>query len=175
MACSYNLVCALIVFSIIQSATRLLQLVWMWLRAKGLRLVLLIFLIILIHLICDSIFYALICYIPMPLLIKHIVHASCCHVRCIWTERNEDLILTLSAFLIEPPHDKTNKMTVRPVKTQISLDIRPVWSESWLSAYRKLGSLATHWEHSEDSDQTGRMPRLIWVFAGRKATLLVLS
>ena len=30
-----------------------------------------------------------------------------------------------------------------------------------------FGSLATHWAHSEDSDQTGRMPRLIWVFAGR--------
>ena len=29
---------------------------------------------------------------------------------------------------IEPPHDKTNKMTVRPVKTQISLGIHPVWS-----------------------------------------------
>ena len=27
---------------------------------------------------------------------------------------------------------------------------------------------------SEDSDQTGRMPRLVWVFAGRTATLLVL-
>ena len=26
----------------------------------------------------------------------------------------------------EPPHDKTNKMTVHPVKTQISLGIRPV-------------------------------------------------
>ena len=28
---------------------------------------------------------------------------------------------------------------------------------------------------SEDSDQTGRMPRLIWVFAGCTLTLLVLS
>ena len=28
--------------------------------------------------------------------------------------------------LNEPPRDKTNKMTVRPAKTQISLDIRPV-------------------------------------------------
>ena len=28
---------------------------------------------------------------------------------------------------------------------------------------------------SEDSDQSGRMPRLIWVFAGRTTTLLVLS
>ena len=35
--------------------------------------------------------------------------------------------------------------------------IRPVWSVSSLSA----------WAHSLYSDQTGRMPRLIWVFAGR--------
>ena len=48
-------------------------------------------------------------------------------------------------------------------------------SESSLSAWRKLGSLATHWVHSEDSDQTGRMPRLIWVFARRTVILLVLS
>ena len=61
----------------------------------------------------------------------------------------------------EPQHDKTNKVTVRPAKTQISLGIRPVWSESSLSAWRNLGSLATHWVHSKDSDQTGRMPRLI--------------
>ena len=39
----------------------------------------------------------------------------------------------------EPPHDKTNKMTLRPAKTQT------------------------------------RMPRLIWVFAGRRVILLVLS
>ena len=75
----------------------------------------------------------------------------------------------------ELPRDKTSKMTVRPAKTQISLGIRPVWSESSLSAWRKLGSLATHRAHSEDSDQTGQMPRLIWVFAGRTLTLLVLS
>ena len=61
---------------------------------------------------------------------------------------------------------KPTKWHVRPVKTQISLGIRPVWSESSLSAWRKLGSLATNWVHSKDSDQTGRMPRLIWVFAG---------
>ena len=74
----------------------------------------------------------------------------------------------------EPRHDKTNKVTVHPAKTQISLGIHPVWSESSLSAWRKLGSLATHWAHSEDCDQTGRMPRLIWVFAGRTLILLVL-
>ena len=43
----------------------------------------------------------------------------------------------------EPRHDKTNKMAVRPAKTQISLDIRLVWSESSLSARRRLGSLVT--------------------------------
>ena len=66
----------------------------------------------------------------------------------------------------EPPHDKTNKWHVRPVKTKISLGIHPVWSES---------SLCTQWVakdpgflhvDSKDSDQTGWMPRLIWVFAG---------
>ena len=34
----------------------------------------------------------------------------------------------------EPLHDKTNEMTVRPAKTQISLGIRPVCSESKLWA-----------------------------------------
>ena len=60
-----------------------------------------------------------------------------------------------------------------PAKTQISLGIRPVWSES---------SLCTQWvdkdssflhADGEDSDQTGRMPRLIWVLAGR--TLILFS
>ena len=64
-----------------------------------------------------------------------------------------------------PRHDKTDKMSVRPAKTQISLGIRPVWSEHSVSACR--GSLATHWPYSGDSNQTGRMLRLIWVFAGR--------
>ena len=40
----------------------------------------------------------------------------------------------LLSRLYEPPHDKTNKMTVRPPKTPISLGIRPVWSESSLCA-----------------------------------------
>ena len=66
-------------------------------------------------------------------------------------------------------------MAVRPAKTQIRLGIRPIWSESLLSTWRNLGSLATHWAHSKDSDQTGRMPRLIWVFAGCTVILLVLS
>ena len=33
-------------------------------------------------------------------------------------------------------------------RRQISLDIRPVWSESSLSTWRKAGPLATHWVHN---------------------------
>ena len=40
----------------------------------------------------------------------------------------------LAYTIIEPRHDKTNKMSVRPMKTQISLGIHPVWSESSLCA-----------------------------------------
>ena len=62
---------------------------------------------------------------------------------------------------------KPTKWYVRPAKTQISLGIRPIWSEFSLSAWRTIGSLATHWAHSEDSDQIERMSRLTWVFGGR--------
>ena len=61
---------------------------------------------------------------------------------------------------------KPTKWPVPPAKTQISLDIRPISSESSLSAWRKAGSLDTHKTHSEDSDQPERMSRLIWVFDG---------
>ena len=39
---------------------------------------------------------------------------------------------------------------MRPAKTQISLGIHPVWSDSSLSAWRNIGSSATHWAHCED-------------------------
>ena len=70
---------------------------------------------------------------------------------------------------------KPTKWHVRPAKTQITLGIRPVWSKYSLSARRKLRVLASHWAYSEDSDQTGSMPRLIWVFTGRTVILFVLS
>ena len=65
--------------------------------------------------------------------------------------------------ICEPPHDKTNKMT------------SPVWSESSLCAQWVAKDPSFLHADSEDSDQTGRMPRLIWVFAGRTVILLVLS
>ena len=80
------------------------------------------------------------------------------------------LQVSIDFYSSELPHDKMN---MHPAKTQISLGIRPVWSES---------SLCTQWvdkgpsflyADSEDSDQTGRMPRLIRVFAGHTVILLV--
>ena len=44
---------------------------------------------------------------------------------------------------------KPTKWPLRPAKTQISLDIRTVWTESSLSAWRNIGSLATHYAHWE--------------------------
>ena len=66
-----------------------------------------------------------------------------------------------------PPHDKTKKMTYVPSENSDS---------AWSSAQSDQSSQCAQWvakdpnflhADSKDSDQTGRMPRLIWVFAGR--------
>ena len=64
--------------------------------------------------------------------------------------------------IFEPHRDKTNKMACAP-----SLDIRSVWSEFSLCAQWVAKDLSFLHTDSEDPEQTGRMPRLIWVFAGR--------
>ena len=56
---------------------------------------------------------------------------------------------------------KPAKWYVRPAKTQISLGIRPVLSESSLCAQWVAKDPSFLPADSEDSDQTGRMPRLI--------------
>ena len=75
----------------------------------------------------------------------------------------------------EPRHDKTNKLSVRPAKTQISLGIRPVWLESSLCAQWVAKDPSFLHADSNDPDQTGQMPRLICIFARCTLTLLVLS
>ena len=67
-----------------------------------------------------------------------------------------------------PPIDQMSRDMTKPTK--------------WVCAQRRFRSAWASAKDpsflhadSEDSDQTGRMPRLIWVFAGRTATLLVLS
>ena len=83
--------------------------------------------------------------------------------------------LTSLKSKFEPRHDKINKMSVRPAMTQISMGIRPVWSESSLCAQWVAKDPRFLHADSEDSDQTGPIPRLIWVFAGRTITFFVLS
>ena len=82
-------------------------------------------------------------------------------------------------FLVGLPHShqRLSRDMTKPIK--------------WLCAQRRLrsawaseSSLCAQWvakdpsflhADSEDSDRTGWMPRLIWVFAGRTATLLLFS
>ena len=70
---------------------------------------------------------------------------------------------------------KPTKWHVRPAKTQINLGIHPVWSESSLCSRWVAKNPSFIHADSKDSDQTGWMPRLIWVFAGRMLILLVFS
>ena len=63
---------------------------------------------------------------------------------------------------------KPIKWLVRPTKTQISMCIRPVWSGSSQWAKWVSEDPVFLQADSEDFDQTGRMSRLIWVFAGHK-------
>ena len=60
----------------------------------------------------------------------------------------------------EPRHDKTNEVTVRPAKTQISLGIRPVWSESSLCAQWVVKNPSLLHADSEDSDQSLAVPSM---------------
>ena len=72
------------------------------------------------------------------------------------------LLVPLEGYDLSHLTTKPTNWSLRLAKTQISLGISPVWLESSLSAWRHIGSLATHSALSEDSDQTG----LIWVFDG---------
>ena len=74
-----------------------------------------------------------------------------CHIT--GNETNREIYMRVCAW-------QNQQNDVRPAKTQISLGIRPVWSESSLSARRSLRPLAILRAHNKDSDQTGR----IWVF-----------
>ena len=70
---------------------------------------------------------------------------------------------------------KPVKWHVRPVKTQIGLGIRQVWSESSLCAQWVAKDPSFLQADSKDSDQTGRMSRWSESSLGAHAILLVLS
>ena len=62
---------------------------------------------------------------------------------------------------------KRNFGHMRPAMIQISLRIRAVWSESSLDAFRIAKDEKCLYTYTEDSDQTARMRRLIWIFVDR--------
>ena len=59
-------------------------------------------------------------------------------------ENQSNFEKSISRYQMSSIVTKPTKWHVRPAKTQISLGIRQVWSESSLSAWRKLWYLATH-------------------------------
>ena len=77
-------------------------------------------------------------------------------------------------YYFSPFMTKTTKWHVPPAKTQISLGIRPDWSESSLSARWKLGSLATHWMQAKPLIRLGGYLGWSESSLGVKAILLVL-
>ena len=95
---------------------------------------------------------------------------------CCWIFFIHVFINKLSHLMTKP-----TELLLHPAKTwsawasvQSDQSGRPVWS---VFAVRSLSSKDPRFLHadSEDSDQTGRMPRLIWVFSRRTVILLVLS
>ena len=87
-------------------------------------------------------------------------------------------------FKLSQSKTKPPKWPVHPAKTMMirlggsQRRHRSTWvsdqsDQSSLSAWRSFRAMAILWVHSEDSDQTGQMPRLMWVFAG--CTPMILS
>ena len=72
------------------------------------------------------------------------------------TGKNDSFQNNLSCLMTKP-----TKWPVRPAKTLISLGMHPVWSESSLYAQWVAKDPSFLHVDSEDSDQTGQMPRPI--------------
>ena len=65
------------------------------------------------------------------------------------------------------PKDMSRDMTKSTLWLCVQRRLRSVWSESSLCAQWVAKDLSFIHADSEDSDQTGWMPRMIWVIAGR--------
>ena len=91
-----------------------------------------------------------------------------------WMAKSHQSNFRIITATCEPPHVKTNNVAVRPAKTQISLGIRPVWSESSLCAQWVAKDTSFLHADSEDwSDWADAQADLSLHW--RTATLLVLS
>ena len=84
-------------------------------------------------------------------------------------KHNESQNVHLSRLVTKPPMWLCAQRRLRSAWASTQSD-QSLLSAQWLAK----GPSFLHAD-SENSDQTGRMPRLIWVFAGRTLSLLVLS
>ena len=84
------------------------------------------------------------------------------------------IIVSIERWEISRSTVKPTAWYVWSAKTQIGMSMRPArsGSKTLCCPYEETGSLAIKNAYSEDSDQSGWMPMLIWVFAGRIAHFL---
>ena len=101
---------------------------------------------------CKSRYYVLNCFplkqASLQIHLKYITwsHWSISETGCLglYNEQADKFLLKHKPFKMQ--HDKTNKMIVRPVKTQISLGIHPVWSSLCCPHEESLGPrLSIEW------------------------------
>ena len=83
-----------------------------------------------------------------------------------WTKRAASTQIKTNLEMIRIVRKRTLRH-MRPAMTQINLRIRAVWSESSLGALWIDDGSKFLQAGREDSDQTARMRRLIWVFTRR--------
>ena len=105
-------------------------------------------------------------YVASWLQMKHVFMMHHCTVFCHRGLCSAPLMQLPPEIILSRLMTKPTKWPVRPAKPQISLGIRPVWSESLLFAHWVAEDPCFLHADSKDFDQTGRMPRQIWVFAG---------
>ena len=92
----------------------------------------------------------------------------------LWDSKFVCISLSWYDWKYEPPHDKTNRMTVRPAKTQISLGICPVWSV-FTVCMKKASVLSYPLSAQQRLIRLGRCPGWSESSLGTHAILLVLS
>ena len=76
---------------------------------------------------------------PGDIVVSSTIHNTISLSGCFFKHAQVPILLVYATSIpsIWAPHDKTNKMTVRPAKTQINLGIHPVWS---VFSVRSMGS-----------------------------------
>ena len=108
-----------------------------------------------------------------------------CHLYCMASHLDKEILLLRTVWLLVCETTIDLLVPIRQFRHDMTKPTKWGCAQRRLrSAWASESSLCAQWvakapsflhADSEDSDQTGRMPRLIWVFAWRTLILLVLS